>query len=508
MTSLESKTTSTGKWMALIAAILGWLFDGFEMGLFPLTGRPALTELLTPDITDAMSQADIATMKKAAAAQAGQWFGVIMAVFLIGAATGGVVFGWLGDKIGRVRAMAMSIFTYAIFSGLCGLATEAWHIAVMRFIASLGMGGEWSLGVALVSELWPGKSRAFIAGLIGAAANVGFLLCGVISIILRTVLGPDEPFPWRWLMISGALPAFLIFFIRLFVPESEKWQAEKESGSTSHWQTGDLIGVLIGCLAAGAIVVVWSPAVTNPWVQWPVTVVGVVIALFGYMHPVRRYLGRADAASILSGGLAISHGGETGSVVRRLLLGAALTGVALLGTWGTIQWVPRWTGKLIEGMPDAKFGMEYSSMMMAAGAIFGSIIAALVADRFGRRITYVLMCLGSFGACQLLFREDMTYGTRFLWLVFLGGGMTASFYGFFPFYLPELFRTRIRATSQGFAFNFGRILASIGTLQAANLERAFNGSFARAGAALAFIYFIGVIIIWFGPETKGRPLPE
>ena len=89
-----------------------------------------------------------------------QWFGVIMSVFLVGAATGGVVFGWLGDRIGRVRAMSLSIFTYAIFTGLCGFATEAWHIAVLRFIASLGMGGEWALGVALVTELWPDKSRA------------------------------------------------------------------------------------------------------------------------------------------------------------------------------------------------------------------------------------------------------------------------------------------------------------------------------------------------------------
>ena len=92
-----------------------------------------------------------------------------MAVFLVGAASGGVLFGWLGDKIGRVRAMSLSIVTYAVLTGMCGFATQAWQIAVLRFIASLGMGGEWSLGVALVNEIWPGKSRAFIAGLIGAA---------------------------------------------------------------------------------------------------------------------------------------------------------------------------------------------------------------------------------------------------------------------------------------------------------------------------------------------------
>src|SRR5438045_3870385 len=130
--------------MTLVAAFLGWLFDGFEMGLFPLIGQPALKDLL-----GAAASPD----------DANKWFGAIIAVFLVGAASGGVLFGWLGDKIGRVRAMSFSIFTYAIFTGLCGFAAEAWHIAALRFVASLGMGGEWSLGVALVNEVWSDKSR-------------------------------------------------------------------------------------------------------------------------------------------------------------------------------------------------------------------------------------------------------------------------------------------------------------------------------------------------------------
>jgi MFS transporter, SHS family, sialic acid transporter len=234
------------------------------MGMFPLVGTNALKELLAEEIA---KDPTVAT----------GWFGVIMSVFLIGAATGGVVFGWLGDRIGRVRAMSLSIFTYAIFTGLCGFATEAWHIAVLRFIASLGMGGEWALGVALVTEIWPDRSRAFIAGLIGAAANVGFLAVGVLSRILLSVLegvrlqllglGVAEETVgallsgqgWRLLMITGALPALLIFFIRLFVPESHKWEAERDAGGTSHWATKDLMGVLIGALGAGAVVFLWSP---------------------------------------------------------------------------------------------------------------------------------------------------------------------------------------------------------------------------------------------------------
>src|SRR4029079_393197 len=154
--------------MALAAALLGWLFDGFEMGMFPLVGQKAIVELLP-------TQTPI---------ERNEWFGVIMAVFLVGAATGAVLFGWLVDRLGRVRAMALSIFTYAVFTGLCGFATQAWHIAAFRFIASLGMGGEGARVVALVTEMWPDRSRALMAGLIGAAANVGYLIVGLISLVL------------------------------------------------------------------------------------------------------------------------------------------------------------------------------------------------------------------------------------------------------------------------------------------------------------------------------------
>ena len=105
----EFRGTERGRWMALTAALLGWMFDGLEQGLFPLAGRPALKELL--QTTDE--------------GRIGLWFGVVTAGFLVGAATGGVLFGWLGDRIGRVRAMTMSVLTYAVFSGLCAFARTA-----------------------------------------------------------------------------------------------------------------------------------------------------------------------------------------------------------------------------------------------------------------------------------------------------------------------------------------------------------------------------------------------
>jgi MFS family permease len=498
--------------LTLVAAFLGWLFDGFEMGLFPLIGQPALADLLGPN---------------ASTTDANSWFGAIIATFLVGAASGGVFFGWLGDKIGRVRAMTFSILTYAIFTGACGFAHSAWQIAILRFIASLGMGGEWSLGVALVNEVWPSKSRALTAGLIGAAANVGYLLVALLSMALLGFistahsaflhLGMSEAFTttllghsaWRLLMISGALPALLIFGILFFVPESEKWKAEQARGATAHWEKGDLFGVLIGTISAMVIIFTWSPSGVNKWDWIPeglkvlaaalITLVGLTIALFGFLHPVRRYMQRAEAAGMWT----VAHGRE---VIRFILLGAGISAVALLGTWGSTQWTPKWVASTLA--PTTVNAKEWTQFWLSAGACVGTMAAALAAGRFGRRITYFILCIASIGACLLLYQTTHAYSHYFLFCIFIAGGLTASFYGFFPLYLPELFPTAVRATGQGFAYNFGRILSAVGGLQMANLIHVFHNNFPNAASVMASIYIVGMIIIWFCPETKDQPLPS
>jgi MFS family permease len=139
----------------------------------------------------------------------------------------------------------------------------------------------------------------------------------------------------------------------------------------------------------------------------------------------------------------------------------------------------------------------------------GTILAALLGDAIGRRRAYALLCVLSLASTMALFQLNTHYGPQFLLMVFVAGGITASFYGWLPLYLPELFRTQVRATGQGFSYNFGRILAAIGALQFGFLmKEVFHGNTARTCSTLSLVYIVGVLLIWIAPETRGQPLPE
>jgi SHS family sialic acid transporter-like MFS transporter len=406
---------SWAQWMVLLAAFLGWLFDGFEQGLFPLIARPALQNILV----NAGGNDGLI----------GQWMGCITATFLVGAALGGLTFGWLGDRIGRVRAMSLSILTYSLLTGLGYFVQTPWEFAIVRFASALGMGGQWALGVALVMECWPEKWRPWLAGLMGIASNVGFLLVGITARLHHVTSAS-----WRWIMLVGALPALLVFFIMFAVPESARW------------------------LAASRI------ARTNP-------------------------LREVFSASLR----------------KTTLLAMAFASIALIGTWGSVQWLPAWADQLAGKInPSAKANTQ---MLSALGAIVGAWCAPLIGARLGRRPAYFLLCLASFVFCAVLFQFVHVFGGVFLAMSFLVGAATASFYGWFPLYFPELFPTRVRATGQGLCYNSGRIFAAVGALTQGQLVGYFNGSYARAGAIISLIYLLGLALIWFAPETKGKPLP-
>jgi MFS family permease len=427
-----------GQWLALAAALLGWMFDGFEQGIFPLLARPALVDLLQlpgPRSGDVLDQAEIAALIDR---QVGDWNGRINAAFLLGAAVGGWLFGWLGDLLGRVRAMALSVLMYSAFTGLCGLAEDPWQLGGLRFLAALGMGGEWALGVALVMETWRSESRPVLAGLIGAAANVGFILTALAAMALEQIGVRIDAGGWRWLLGLCAFPALLTFFLRLFVPESEKWHQATLAGP------------------------------------------------------------RPGLGAIFAQG-----------TWRRTLIGTLLAAIALIGTWGAVQWIPSW----VKQRTGDQQLVNYAQICSGVGAVVGTLLGAMIGQRLGRRPAYFLLCLASLGVCALLFRGPLAQpgpvDGRFLGLVFLVGLCTASFYGWLPLYLPELFATRIRATGQGFSYNAGRIIAAGGALSASFLiSNVFHGSYAQAGAAITLVYLVGLAAIWLAPETKGKPLPS
>jgi MFS family permease len=492
-------TAARGRTLALAAALLGWMFDGMEMGLFPLVGKDALRELLggTP------AQADLDL-----------WYAVVLACFLIGAATGGVVFGWLGDKVGRVKAMTISVLLYSLCSGLSAASSTPTELAVLRFLGALGMGGEWALGVALVMELWPNTSRAALAGWIGAFGNLGYTVCGLIALGLTrfgstelaaalTSTGLPEQWAnaltanrnWRLLMLVGAVPALLTLFIRLFVPESEKWEREKEAGRASHWSEADLLAVLGGAIAAGGVVALWASKDVPLAAQVGGSLLGVVLVTLGYLHPARGYLRRC--------GLDSDARRET---IRRMLLAAGLSGVPLLATWSGVMWMYQWVGKLPGGdVPEARPVIQIASSI---GAAAGCVVAALLGGMLGRRPAYVGLCIASLVTIVGFYQLNSSYGPTFVLSAGLMGFVTAGFYGWLPLYLPELFRTAVRATGQGFGFNFGRIIAAAGNLQMPALLAAFDNDYGRACAVVAGVYGIGLALIAFAPETKGQPLPD
>ena len=205
---------SPQQWKSGIAAWLGWLFDGLELHLYTLVATPLVIHLLA-----AASAADPAVKEKTA---------YIQAAFLVGWAAGGAFFGRLGDLLGRSRALALTVLTYALCTGLCALSQTWWQLMVFRFVAALGIGGEWAVGASLLTETWPRAWRPWIAAVLQSGVNLGILFAAAAVGLLSLLPHPPSE---RFVFLLGVLPALLVFWIRRQVPEPEAWQqAERAAG--------------------------------------------------------------------------------------------------------------------------------------------------------------------------------------------------------------------------------------------------------------------------------------
>ncbi len=237
-------------WLVLVVASLGWLFDTMDQWLYVLARRPAIADLLGAGATDA---------------QVAYYSGVVQSIFIIGWATGGFLFGIVGDRLGRTRTMAITILMYAGFTGLSAFAQTWEQFALLRFLVGLGVGGEFAAGAALVAETFPAHARPTALGLMQASSAIGNLMAAVIYRFVAPELG------WRWVFGIGFFPAILVFLIRLFVKEPARWEQAKALGEKlgafsdlfrdPRWRRHTLVGV--GLAAVGVVgfwgIGTWSP---------------------------------------------------------------------------------------------------------------------------------------------------------------------------------------------------------------------------------------------------------
>lgn len=437
--SLPQALSPAQRWLVLVVAFAGWMFAGAIISLFVLISRPAILDLLGDQVpSDRIEQV------------AAEWFAWYQCAFLLGAAAGGWIFGALGDRWGRARAMAASILCYSVFTGLSYGVHDPRLLLVLRFVACLGVGGAWPNAVSLAVEGLPGLSKALLAGLMGAAANVGFVLLGAICYVF-----PVTPEAWRWTLLLGASPTVLGLFVWWFVPESPQWLRGRAAGGGASQQPvreilrPPLLRRTIIGICLGAIPVIGTSANANWLVPWSDQVASA------------QRLAKAEK-----------------------------------------------TGEAPVKKPADPRLKALTQINRSGGAIFGSLLGGWIASLMGRRLTYFLISLVSFLISSYIFRfltpQDAWFG-RFSFLL---GFVGVTYFGWLPLYLPELFPTRVRSTGTGVTFNSGRILAAASVLGAGLLVRQFAGDYARVGEVTGLIYVLGMVVVCFAPDTTKERLED
>lgn len=450
MTSVPATTTvtSVGRWLALVAAFLGWYFAGMLLQVTSLTMRPAAIDLLAhadviqraefDSLSQRVNQKD-ATLtpieidrNKELQSLVQRWFAYFTCAFLFGGACGGLAFGRLGDRFGRSKALAASVLCYATFSGLAYFVTSPWQLVVVWFVTCLGVGGSWPNGVALVAEMWASLSRPMVSGIIGMAANIGIWVMATIA--TRVLITPDD---WRWTMLVGAGTFPLGVLILLFVPESPRWHQTRAQQQVE------------GKPAVSMLELFRGP-------HWKVTLMGILLAT-----------------------------------------------VPIMGGWGSANWMIPWADQVVGPVMKARVG-QYRAFT----GVVGSFIGGWVAARLGRRLTYFLACVLALGCSQFAFWFRVPGDADFLGWVGAIGFFSGLFFGWLPLCLPELFPTSIRSTGAGVCFNFGRIGSALSLVLTGTLTTYFGGDYGRIGRVTSLIYAIGLVAILFAPQIGQRSLDE
>lgn len=243
------------QWFVLIVCTLGWAFDTFDQQLFNVARQSAVKDLLASPTPEAVNQAA----------------GWATAVMLIGWATGGIIFGMMGDRLGRAKTMVLTILFYSVFTGLSAFSTSLTDFLIYRFLAGLGIGGQFGLGTAMVAESLPDRARPKALGFLQAFSAVGNISAGLIGMLFAWLIlqGTLQSQPWRWMFGVGILPAFLVVVVMLWLKEPERWKEAVAEGKTrkhkagsivelfgdSRWRHRAIVGII---LASAGVIGLWG----------------------------------------------------------------------------------------------------------------------------------------------------------------------------------------------------------------------------------------------------------
>lgn len=429
-------------------ASMAWLFDCLDQQLFILARNFAMESLLPPGMN------------------VGKYGTYATAIFVAGWATGGLIFGAVGDRIGRAKTLTMTVLMYSVFTGLSALSKGWVDFAIYRFITGLGVGGVFGLAVALIADGLPDKARPGALGSLQALSAVGNITAGLISMgigrmVAAKTIAPD--WSWKLMFLIGAAPAFLCVFIQMRLKEPEKWVKAREEGRRT--------GLAFGSYASLFGIARWR----RPAIWGMILSVAGVIGLWGIGFFAPELVG---------------------PVIENSLRKENLPAEQIAGAKGT------WIG--------------INSIVQNIGAFFGMLLMTKLAQRAGRKPAFAIAFILALLATIFFFR--CFNGKSDIWMSGVMGACQLALFAGFAIYLPELFPTRLRSTGTSFCYNVGRFVAALGILQTASIKawasagattpEAKIDAFRNAATYMSAIFLLGLIALIFLPETKGRPMPE
>jgi len=426
------------QWTVLFAAWLGWGFDVFDGLLFNYVAPNCVPTLLGLPIGS--PEAKQATLF---------WTGLLTSVLLLGWAAGGVIFGWVCDRIGRTRTLLLTMTLYAVGTAACAFAPDIWILLVFRIVAALGIGGEWAAGASMVAETVPEEKRVEAGALLYTAAPMGLFLATFVNMQVAGDWFKDSPeVSWRYVFLFGLIPAAAALLVRLFVKEPERWR------NAAHGAPKPKIREL------------FSPEIRK------YTLSGFLMALTALI----TWWSCNAFIPVVSSGLARAAAESQG-------LDRVAT-LALVEHWKTL-----------------------ATTWFNLGGLIGTLLTIPAAKLLGRKMMFTLYWVTSSAAILATFGLGLPPEAR-LSLYFVIGLSVFGVFGSFTYYLPELFPTRLRGTGAGFCYNIGRVFAAGGPFLVGYIATQGTNT---AISVLFYVGFLPILGIAFMPwviETKGRPLAD